>query len=366
MTRPYPVPISSDEPLGSVTRVLALEETDGEDAFTGASLPQHSGRVYGGQVVAQGLLAASATLIDDGDGPRLPHSVHAYFMRGGKPEAPIRFDVERMHDGRSFSQRRTTASQDGAAILTMVSSFQETQEGAEVQLPAPQVPRPEELTSALEIFRTIDHPVARFLGRTAAFDLRHVEGNIYLHPGEVVEGRQHLWARSRGQVPPEASQVVHRALLAYMCDQLMLEPALRSQGLSWRSEGMSLATLDHAQWFHRDVDVGDWLLFVQDSPTSQGGRSMARAEVFDAEGRLVSTIAQEGMVRMPTADRSGTGRWAIRVAEGDDGSPIPDPQADMAGDGHGGDAVKRDGALVGSQGHQPQQGVGVREHEPGV
>nr|WP_250648978.1 MULTISPECIES: acyl-CoA thioesterase domain-containing protein [unclassified Actinomyces] len=323
---PYPVPAASDEPLGSVTRVLALKAGDGEDTFTGGSLPQLSGRVYGGQVVAQGLLAAAATLVDDGDGPRLPHSVHAYFMRGGRPETPIRFDVERMHDGRSFSQRRTTASQEGSVILTMVSSFQETQEGAEVQLPAPQVPRPEELTSALEIFRTIDHPVARFLGRTAAFDQRHVEGNIFLRPAETAEGRQHLWVRSRGRIPQDATQVVHRALLAYMCDQVMLEPALRSQGLSWRSEGMSLATLDHAQWFHRDVDASDWLLFVQDSPTSQGGRSMARAEVFDSSGRLVSTIAQEGMVRMPTATRSGDGRWAIRTAEGEDGSPIPAPR----------------------------------------
>mgnify|MGYP000882489943 FL=1 len=326
MTRPYPVPAASDEPLGSVTRVLRLEAGDGADVFTGGSLPQLSGRVYGGQVVAQGLLAAAATLVDDGDGPRLPHSVHAYFMRGGRPDAPIRFGVERMHDGRSFSQRRTTATQEGSTILTMVSSFQETQEGAQVQLPAPQVPPPEELTSALEIYRTIDHPVARFLGRTAAFDLRHVEGNIYLRPGASTEGRQHLWARARGRVPEEATQVVHRALLAYMCDQIMLEPALRSQGLCWRSEGMSLATLDHAQWFHRDVDVSDWLLFVQDSPTSQGGRSMARAEVFSASGELVSTIAQEGMVRMPTASHRGEGRWAVRAAEGEDGSPLPEPQ----------------------------------------
>ena len=126
-------------------------------------------------------------------------------------------------------------------------------------------------------------------------------------------------------MPAGADQTVHRALLAYMCDQVMLEPALRSQGLSWRSEGMSLATLDHAQWFHRDVDVGDWLLLVQDSPSSTGGRAMARAEVFDASGRLVSTIAQEGMVRTPSSAASGPpagggpGRWRIRVAD-DDGA----------------------------------------------
>lgn len=320
---PYPVPPATEEPLGSVTRVLALspalaEGDDGvtvpePDAFTGASLPQLSGRIYGGQVLAQGLLAAAATVAEDGDGPRLPHSVHGFFMRGGRPEEPVRFEVERLRDGRSFTQRRTTALQRGAAIAEMITSFQEVQPGAEVQLEPPDVPRPEELTSALEIFRTVNHPVAKFLGRTAAFDLRHVEGNLYLAPGPERTGRQHLWARARGRVPAGADQVVHRALLAYMCDQIMLEPALRSQGLSWRSEGMSLATLDHAQWFHRDVDVNDWLLFVQDSPTSGGGRAMVRAEVFDASGRLVSTIAQEGMIRMPVAGQRGSGRWAVRM-----------------------------------------------------
>ena len=325
MTSPYPVPAATEEPLGSVTRVLGLAAGDGEDLFTGGSLPQLSGRVYGGQVVAQGMLAAAATVEDDGDGERLPHSVHAFFMRGGQPDKPISFAVERLHDGRSFSQRRTAASQEGTSILTMLTSFQEEQEGADIHVTAPSVPRPEDLTSALEIFRTIDHPVARFLGRTAAFDLRHVEGNLYLRPAREQAGRQHLWMRSRSRIPKQTSQTVHRALLAYVCDQVMLEPVLRSQGLSWRSEGMSLATLDHAQWFHRDVDVGDWLLLVQDSPSSTGGRAMARAEVFDASGRLVSTIAQEGMVRTPSSAASGPpagggpGRWRIRVA-GDDGA----------------------------------------------
>ena len=341
MTTPYPVPPAVEEPLGAVTRVLALTEDagggNGADSFTGRSLPQLSGRIYGGQVVAQGLLAAAATMIDDGDGARLPHSVHAYFMRAGEPDEPLRFDVERLHDGRSFSQRRTTASQNGVPVLAMISSFQELQAGADVQLDPPEAPDPDELVSSLEIFRTLDHPVAKFLGRTAAFDLRHVEGSVYLRPDGRGIGRQRLWARARGRVPAEADQTVHRALLAYMCDQVMLEPALRSQGLSWRSQGMSLATLDHAQWFHRDVDVSDWLLFVQDSPSSTGGRAMARAEVFDTSGRLVSTIAQEGMVRTPTSTSTSTstptsggasaapgasagdgeGRWRVRVAQGD-------------------------------------------------
>ena len=338
MTTPYPVPAATEEPLGSVTRVLALSGTtgdgngydgsnectdgsspaDSQELFSGDSLPQLSGRIYGGQVVAQGLLAGAATLDADGagsTGERLPHSVHAYFIRGGKPDKPVSFAVDRLRDGRSFSQRRTTASQDGMPILTMISSFQEAQGGADEQVEAPEVPRPEELTSALEIFRTINHPVAKFLGRTAAFDLRHVEGNIYLTPGRERTGVQHLWARSRGRLPAEASQTVHRALLTYMCDQIMLEPALRSQGLCWRSEGMSLATLDHTQWFHRDIDVCDWMLFVQDSPSSQGGRAMVRAEVFDSSGRLVSSIAQEGMIRMPMQGTRGSGQWEVRLED---------------------------------------------------
>lgn len=338
MTAPYPVPAATEEPLGSVTRVLALSGTtgdgngydgsnectdgsspaDSQELFSGDSLPQLSGRIYGGQVVAQGLLAGAATLDADGagsTGERLPHSVHAYFIRGGKPDKPVSFAVDRLRDGRSFSQRRTTASQDGVPILTMISSFQEAQGGADEQVEAPEVPRPEELTSALEIFRTINHPVAKFLGRTAAFDLRHVEGNIYLTPGRERTGVQHLWARSRGRLPAEASQTVHRALLTYMCDQIMLEPALRSQGLCWRSEGMSLATLDHTQWFHRDIDVCDWMLFVQDSPSSQGGRAMVRAEVFDSSGRLVSSIAQEGMIRMPMQGTRGSGQWEVRLED---------------------------------------------------
>ena len=286
MTSPYPVPGVSEEPLGSVTRILSLDAGNGEDHFIGASLPQLSGRVYGGQVVAQGLLAAAATVPDDGDGPRLPHSVHAYFMRGGRLEEPISFHVERLHDGRSFSQRRTTASQAGEAILSMISSYQEEQPGADVHSRPPEVPRPEELTSALEIFRSVDHPVAKFLGRTAAFDIKHVEGNLYLRPGPERSATQCLWMRARGRLPAQASQTVHRALLTYVCDQVMLEPVLRSQGLSWRTEGLSLASLDHAQWFHRDVDVCQWLLYVQDSPSSQGGRGMARSQVYDSAGRL--------------------------------------------------------------------------------
>lgn len=206
----------------------------------------------------------------------------------------------------------------------MISSYQLPQEGEDVQIPPPVVPPPEDLPSAIEIFRSVNHPAARFLGRTAAFDVRHVQGGIYLRPDAVRRDRQQLWLRARGKVPDSATQTVHRALLTYVCDQVMLEPALRSRGLSWRTRGMSLATLDHAQWFHRDVDANDWLLVVQDSPTSQGGRAMGRARVYDRAGRLLSTIGQEGMVRVPGAGQDVGGRWQVRV-------DAQDPQDAQAG-----------------------------------
>lgn len=370
MTTPYPVPAAHEEPLASVTRVLALGEGARPDSFTATSLPQLSGRIYGGQVVAQALLAAAATvpsrLSDDapasgaevqvgGDvsprravgeeevadearevrGPEagvateaapnmlLPHSVHTSFLRGGNPETPLTLEVERVRDGRSFTHRRITSLQGEAVLASSMVSFQPPEPGPEAFLTAPEVPAPETIPSTLELFAAIDHPVAKFLGRTAAFDLRHVEGNLYLRPATTAEPYQHLWARARGKVPASASQTVHRALLAYLCDQIMLEPALRSLGLSWRTEGMSLATLDHAQWFHRDVDVNDWLLFVQDSPSAGSGRASVRARVYNQAGELVSTISQEGMIRVPRDQASSSsGHWGIRMAEGDQGGEI--------------------------------------------
>ena len=344
MIEPYPVPLAHEEPLAGVTRSLALralefwdpEESDleacarldgvGGDTegfppgtvmgrFEGDSLPQLSGRIYGGQVLGQAVLAAAACFdTTPGDSyERQLHALHTYFVGGGNPERAVQYEVEALRDGRSFSQRQVRASQDGRNMATVIASFQKRQDGIDLYEPMPKVPGPDELVSALAIFRNVDHPVARFLGRTAAFDVRHVEGNLYLQPPKQPDSHQHVWIKVRGTVPASATQMVHRAILAYVCDQIMLEPALRSQGLSWRSPGMSLATLDHAQWFHRDVNVNDWLLFVQDSPSSSGGRAAARALVYNQAGKLVSSISQEGMIRIPHEGQKSSGNWAVQL-----------------------------------------------------
>jgi acyl-CoA thioesterase-2 len=252
-----------------------------------------TGRVFGGQVLAQALLAAGRT-VDPG---RLPHSLHGYFLRAGDVTTPIGFDVERMRDGRSFSARRTHARQGDGPILSMIASFQEDQPGLDfAEHPPRGVPGPEDAPSAAEQLAAADHPVARFWTESA-FDVRHVGGAVYLRPDDERTGRQLVWMRTRGAVPGD--QLLHRALLAYACDQVMLEPVLRHAGLSWSANGLSMASLDHAMWWHRDVRVDQWLLFVQNSPSGQGGRGLGAARVFDRDGRLVASIAQEGMIRVP-------------------------------------------------------------------
>lgn len=286
----------TSDPLLTVLDVLDLEVVDA-DTFVGSSLRKPGGRVFGGQVLAQALLAAARTVEED----RLPHSVHGYFLRAGDVELPITFAVERLRDGRSFTARRTHALQAGVPILSMTTSFQVEQPGVEhSDSPPHAAPEPEEVRSALEILAPVDHPVAAFWTQASAFDLRHVEDSIYLTPAAERTDRQMVWMKARGPVPDD--QVLHRALLAYACDQVMLEPVLRRHGASWASPGLSIASLDHAMWWHRPARVDEWLLYVQSAPSAQGGRGLGAARVYRRDGALVATIAQEGMVRLPLDD----------------------------------------------------------------
>jgi acyl-CoA thioesterase-2 len=306
MTLPVDVPVISDEPVASVLRILRLRES-GDDLFEALSLPQVR-RVYGGQVIAQALLAAQATLEDPS---RLPHSLHAYFLRGGDPGAPFQLRAERLRDGRSFSDRRVTCRQDDREILSMLCSFQGTEHGLSFEPAAPEVPDPRDLPSALELFRSMNHPVGRFLGKTAAFDVRHVQHELYTRADKAPSARQQLWMRPRAEIPPAAAQVVHRALLAYAIDQVMMEPAMRATGVSWMTPGMSAASLDHAMWFHRDIDINQWLLF--DGVCSQvgNGRVLTHTRVFAPQGRLVAEATQQAMLRIPLEGHGGSGRWGF-------------------------------------------------------
>lgn len=297
MTTHLEIPTLTTEPLASVLNTLRLDRR-GDESYRGhTNLRQLSGRVYGGQVLAQALVAAADTFENADD--RLIHSQTAAFLAPGDIDKPIDFDVEVVNDGRSFSIRRIFASQEGRTIFTARDSFQLTQEGVEHEDRTPEVPWPDELPSSIDVFSSMDSPAARFMSTTNAIDMRHVGGSLYFEPAQTRDTTSFIWFKTRSPLPAETSQTLQRALLAYAADQFMLEPIMRAHGLSWSTPKISLATLDHTAWWHRDVNMSDWVLAELHSPSAQGGRGLTLAK-FHQGGRLIATMAQEGMVRVPT------------------------------------------------------------------
>ncbi|MGO2659466.1 acyl-CoA thioesterase [Mycetocola reblochoni] len=288
------------DPVHDLLRVLDLVDTGArtsEDIFTGPSQWSPLGRVFGGQVLAQSIMAATRTIEDE----RPVHSMHGYFLRPGDVDAPITFSVDRIHDGRSFSTRRTQAYQHGRPILSLIASFQSEDDGVDHQLPMPaDLPDPDSLPTALEsLGRVAELPEAAWaLGRP--FDIRHVDGGIYLSVDQPTP-HQAVWLRSTGPLPDDPA--LHRAALAYVSDYTMLEPVMRAHGVSWATPGIRVASLDHAMWWHRDARVDDWLLYVQESTNAHGGRGLTHGRIYDRQGRLVASVAQEGMTRIPELRR---------------------------------------------------------------
>jgi acyl-CoA thioesterase-2 len=268
------------------------------DIFIGRSQPQPHGRAFGGQVLAQSIIAAGRTMqaVDDGDGPRRIHSLHGYFLRPGDSNHPIRFAVERMRDGRSFSARRVHAIQHGKAILSMITSFQEQAGGLDHQDPMPAAPDPEKLPTTAQELEGIEHPVAEHWSNRQAIDLRHVEGALYVTPGKQRASRQSVWLKAARAMPDDP--LLHAAVLAYCSDYSLLEPVLRRHGIAWSDPRLRPASLDHAMWFHRAPRADDWVLYTQDSPSASGGRGLAVGRMFAQDGTLMATVAQEGMVRL--------------------------------------------------------------------
>lgn len=315
--------------LDHISQVLNLQRKARESNHTyliGEGLYFPTGRVYGGQVIAQSVLAAAATV----PAGRLPNSIHGYFITAGNINQPLKFDVETLRDGRSFSARRINVTQDHGSILTAIASFQESgQDGLEYADPMPaDVPDPESLPSVKELMTPYAKysPFADYYAAKSPFDIRHVTPSVMIaakptggagNAGasasagtESTEenpraGQQMVWMKVDGHIDadPNASglggQTTHRALLALGCDQLMLEPIMRRGGVSLTTPGISFASIDHSMWWYRNVDVNNWHLYVQDTPTAGHGRGLGTAKVYSQDGTLVAAIAQEAMVRVP-------------------------------------------------------------------
>jgi len=285
----------SDSALSRLLDLLNLEAIE-ENLFRGLSPPEPVQRVFGGQVLAQALVAATRTV----DAARLCHSFHAYFLRPGDPKVPILYQVDRSRDGASFTARRVVAIQHGAQIFTLAASFQKTEPGFEHQAQMPLVPDPESLEDDQQVLlRQPDlAPAARaWIARERSFETRSVLGRGPSGPSGDRPARaavDHIWLRTRGAVSDDP--VLQRVLLAFVSDMSLLDTALLPHGKSIFSD-VKVASLDHAMWFHRPFRADDWLLYAQDSPSASGARGFNRGAIYTREGVLVASVAQEGLIR---------------------------------------------------------------------
>ncbi|WP_242914697.1 acyl-CoA thioesterase [Brevundimonas pishanensis] len=272
---------------------LLTVETLDTDLYRGIPLPGGKGRVYGGQVVAQALQAAQQT-VEGGT----CHSLHCYFMRPGQEGRPIIFRVARDHDGRSFSTRRVIASQGGEPILNMLLSFQVPETGLEHQDTMPSVPPPEALIPEIDLWRAVvDHlpeALRDYALRPRSIEFRHVYVRNPIAPTPE-EPRHASWFRTSSPLGDDPA--MHRAVLAYASDMTLLSTCGLPHAIGFFDPNFQIASLDHAIWFHNDFRADDWLLYVTDSPSASGGRGFNRGQIFTRDGKLVASVAQEGLIR---------------------------------------------------------------------
>lgn len=253
-----------------------------------------SGRVFGGQVMAQALVAASRTVPET----RFAHSLHGYFILPGDLAAPIVYFVDRLRDGKSFTTRRVTAIQHGQAVFNLSVSFHREEHGMEHQTTMPDVPPPDTLPSELELIRAgaerIPAAVRPLLTQDRPIDFRTVDADPFDRTPRSPQ--RHMWLRADGAMPE--TRIDHQAVLAYASDYGLLATAVQPHGLLIRDPRLQAATLDHAIWFHRPFRMDDWLLYTMDSPAAAGARGFARGMVFTRAGTLVASVAQEGLLRL--------------------------------------------------------------------
>jgi acyl-CoA thioesterase II len=283
------VPTTADE----LVKLLDLETIE-DNLFRGQQPDTTLQRVFGGQVASQSLVAAWRTAPDE----MTTHSLHSYFLRPGDPTTPIVYDVDRVRDGSSFSTRRVLARQHGRAIYAMTASFQVHEEGFEHQDLMPVVPKPEDCLDLGEMFRSSGSSHAEEWSKDwAALDLRHAGDS---RPGGVLENDinpalSRFWIKVSGALPNDT--LVQHAALTYLSDLTLLGASLIPHGTFIGVPGLQAASLDHTVWFHRPFRADEWLLYDQASPSAGGARGLSFGRLFTEDGRLVASMAQEGLIR---------------------------------------------------------------------
>ncbi len=280
--------------LQTVLETLELEPLE-QNLFRGLSPQVGWQRVFGGQVIGQALVAATRTV--ETGAPA--HSLHGYFLRPGDPARPIIYQVERYRDGKTYTARRVVAIQHGRPIFTMAASFHSPESSFDHQAKMPNVPMPDDLPAEKDLLKqfAVQMPenMKRYFSRERPIELRPTDPMHYLKPQTGRAALQNVWIRAADRLPDEAA--IHQCVLAYASDMTLLDTALVPHGRNLFDAGLQMASLDHALWFHREFRADEWLLYAQDSPSSFGGRGFTRGGIFTMDGRLVASVAQEGVIR---------------------------------------------------------------------
>ncbi|MCB1387465.1 MAG: acyl-CoA thioesterase II [Nitratireductor sp.] len=278
----------------TLLKTLDLEPLE-VNLFRGTSPQVGWQRVFGGQVIGQSLVAAQRTV----EAERQVHSLHGYFMRPGDPENPIIYEVDRIRDGGSFTTRRVVAIQHGHAIFSMSASFQVLEDGLEHAFEMPDVPRPEHLANEKELAEQfIDRApenIRKYWQRERPIELRPIDLAHYIS-GKKLPPFQNIWFRATGKLP--ADPAIQASVLAYASDLTLLDTSLFAHGRAVFDPALQVASLDHAMWFHRPIDMEKWHLYTQDSPNASGGRGLTRGSIFSEDGVLVASAVQEGLIRL--------------------------------------------------------------------
>jgi acyl-CoA thioesterase-2 len=285
--------MAKEQRLQQLLDLLNLERLE-VNLFRGNCPNEERQRVFGGQVLGQALSAASHT-IDD----MLCHSFHSYFLRPGDPNCPIIYEVDHARDGKSFASRRVIAIQHGKQIFNLAASFQRVEDGLEHQMEMPDAPDPETLLSDYDLRKQNADKIPeeyrdRFLMRRP-YEMRPVSPNNLFDPKKK-EPHQMIWFRTSEPMPDDVH--INQALLAYISDTTLLDTSLRTHGLSFMNPKLQSASLDHAMWFYHPFRADEWILYVQDSPSTSGARGMNFGHFYTQDGKLVCSAAQEGLVRL--------------------------------------------------------------------
>lgn len=279
--------------LDQLVSLLGMETIE-ENLFRGASQDLGFRQLFGGQVLGQALSAASQTV----DASRPANSLHGYFLRPGDATKPVIYHVERLRDGGTFSTRRVTAIQSGQPIFTCSASFHQHEEGFRHQSPMPDVPPPEDLISE----EVLSPRLAKFLSkenrekilRAKSIETRPVRILDPLTP-EISEPIKQIWFKPTGSLPQTPE--LHKFILTYASDFSILTTSLIPHGASIWQPHMQIASLDHAIWFHEEICLDDWLLYTTESPWADHARGFALGSIYTRDGRLVASVAQEGLIR---------------------------------------------------------------------